>query len=68
MVAHKAACHTLSKAFLKSMKISAVVNINSLERDELCQAELCPRNTVMMMMLRINRAYSESYCHRNGNI
>ena len=25
-----------------------MVNINSLERDGLCQAELCPRNTMMM--------------------
>ena len=27
--------------------ISAVVNINSLERDGLRQAELCPRNTMI---------------------
>ena len=28
---------------------SAVVNINSLERDGLRQAELCPRNTMMIV-------------------
>ena len=27
--------------------ISAMVNINSLDRDGLCQAELCPRHTMM---------------------
>ena len=36
------------KASHTVMWISAVVNINSLERDGLCQAELCPRNTMMM--------------------
>ena len=33
---------------------TAVVNINRLERDGLRQAELCPRNTMMMNTMMMN--------------
>ena len=42
-----------AEVFLEEVQISASVNINSLERDGLCQAELCPRNTMMMNTNRL---------------
>ena len=39
---------TFYKEIIQLLWISAVVNVNSLERDGLRQAELCPRHTMKM--------------------